>query len=238
MPPSDKYLQAALRRRSLSDDEFDCVYPPDIQRVSRRFWTPLAVAWRAAAWLDALHVTRVLDIGSGPGKFCVAAAAQAPNVAFLGVEQRLHLVEAARETSSRMRTLNARFAVGDATLARLDEFDAVYLFNPFAENVFEDNEQVDLTVELSLDRYKRDLRRVWAALAAARLGMIVVTYHGFGAPLPRGYECLDAKPAGSDRLCIWRKTREVVIRGRRLMPATEGGWATALDMSTSPDDEA
>lgn len=237
MSPLDEYLHDALRTRSLSDREFDCVYPADIQRVSRRFWTPLAVAWRAAARLDALNVTRVLDIGSGPGKFCIVAAAQAPHITFIGVEQRLHLVEAAREASSRMRTSNARFTVGDATRARLDQFDAVYLFNPFAENVFDENERVDSTVELSLDRYRRDLWRVRTALGAARIGTIVLTYHGFGAPLPRGYECLDAEPVGSDRLCIWRRTRDAAIAAPCLSPVNEGGWTTDLDRSAGPGDE-
>jgi SAM-dependent methyltransferase len=228
MSSSDEYLREALRSRSLADREFDCVYPPHVRLVSRRFWTPLAVAWRAAARLDALNATRVLDIGSGAGKFCIAAAAQAPHIAFVGVEHRSHFVDTAREVSSRMGTSNARFFVGDATRARLDRFDALYLFNPFAENVFDDVEQLDSTVELSLNRYESDLGRIRSALTAARIGTIVVTYHGFGASLPTGYECLSAEPVGSDRLCLWRKTHEAPARVNsiRQAPVAEIGLTT------------
>jgi SAM-dependent methyltransferase len=238
MASSDEYLREGLRSRSLEDREFDWVYPPHIQRVSRKFWTPLAVAWRAAARLDALNAARVLDIGSGAGKFCIAAAALAPHIAFVGVEQRPHLVATARDVASRMGTSNTRFFVGDATLARLDQFDAVYFFNPFEENTFDGIEHLDSTVELSVDRHARDLRRVRSALAAARIGTIVATYHGVGTPLPAGYQCLSTERIGTDRLCLWRKTYDetparptaasmpgigpVTASGRAVIPREDG----------------
>jgi SAM-dependent methyltransferase len=179
-----------------------------VRAVSRRFWTPLAVAWHVVAGLSQLEARRVLDVGSGSGKFCIAAAAQAPDIAFVGIEHRVHLVEAARDVSLRMQTSNARFFPGDATLARFDQFDALYLFNPFEENTFDNIERIDGTVELSPDRYVHDLLRVCTALSSARIGTIVVTYHGFGARLPRGYKLLSAEPVGSDRVCFWRKMLE------------------------------
>jgi hypothetical protein len=114
----------------------------------------------------------------------------------------------ARDASCRIQTSNACFLDGDATLARFDHFDALYLFNPFEENTFESVEQIDGTVELTFDRYMNDVQRVCTALASARVGTIVVTYHGFGARLPRGYELLSAEPIGSDRVCFWRKAFE------------------------------
>jgi hypothetical protein len=82
----------------------------------------------------------------------------------------------------------------------------IYFFNPFDENAFDDAERIDSTIELSFDRCLTDFRRVRTALLAARAGTIVVTYHGFGGPLPSGYELLSAEPIGSDLLCFWRKT--------------------------------
>lgn len=229
MASFDRYLRLALRSRSLADREFDCVYPADVQAASRRFWTPLAVAWRVVSGLGQLGATRVLDVGSGSGKFCVAAAAQAPGIAFVGIEHRPRLVETARDVSSRMQTSNARFFVGDATLARLDYFDALYLFNPFEENTFDNVEQIDGTVELTFDRYRSDVQRVCVALASARIGTIVVTYHGFGGRLPRGYKLLSAEPIGSDRVCFWRKSSEHADTRTHTVrpPGASGVWSSA-----------
>lgn len=223
MSPLDRYLREGLRARSLADCEFDHLYPADVRLVSQRFWTPLTVAWRAAEWLAALNATRVLDVGSGPGKFCIAAAARTPHIEFMGVEQRPHLVDAAEDGSRRMRTQNVRFAVGDATRIRLHQFDALYLFNPFGENAFDEHEWFDSTVELSSERYARDLRRIRSALAATRLGTLVLTYHGYGARPPREYDCVNVEPIGSDRLCIWRKVRDVVPGTPRVVAATGEG---------------
>ena len=49
-------------------------YPKGLRGVSGQHWTQLVVAKRAAEWLDALRIRIVVDIGSGVGKFCVAAA--------------------------------------------------------------------------------------------------------------------------------------------------------------------
>ena len=57
-----------------ADRAFDRFLPDDLRVVSAQCWTPLMVAKHAAQWLDDLNVQTVVDIGSGVGKFCVAAA--------------------------------------------------------------------------------------------------------------------------------------------------------------------
>ncbi len=72
-----------------SDDAlFDAMYPEAIRLVSRRFWTPIAVAQRAAELLRGAGARRILDVGAGLGKFVLAAARAAPELDFVGVEQR------------------------------------------------------------------------------------------------------------------------------------------------------
>jgi hypothetical protein len=36
-----------------------------------------------------------------------------------------------------------------------------------------------------------------------------VTYHGYGGPLPPGYELMGADAIGSDRVELWIKTRVI-----------------------------
>ncbi len=61
-----------------SDMEFNTLYPPSIQLLSRNHWTPLSIAMKAACFLAGDGNVRILDIGSGVGKFCLAAAWHTP----------------------------------------------------------------------------------------------------------------------------------------------------------------
>ena len=72
---------------ALEDSRFDLVYPREIRELSDRHWTPVEVARKAAVFLVREPGTRVLDIGCGPGKFCIVGAL-ATDGRFTGVEQR------------------------------------------------------------------------------------------------------------------------------------------------------
>src|SRR6185312_4603622 len=126
--------RAAMAVNEMTDTAFDALLPPAVRRVSCGFWTPAAVARRAADIFEELGVSRVLDVGSGPGKFCVIAAARAPQLACVGVEQRAHLVAVARSVAATTGIANATFSVGDTTRIPWAGFDGFYVYNTFAEN--------------------------------------------------------------------------------------------------------
>ena len=235
--------------KGAEDAAFDSIYPPSIRAISRRYWTPVDVARRAALLFREAGVRRVLDVGSGVGKFVLVAAAVAPEVTFVGVEQRARLVEVlaravalddrqlrrldplvcgeadaahlaftpppdaglvevARRAHQRLRLPNAVFTVGEATASSWRGFDGLYFFNPFAENLFLDGEQVDDAVELTEARFFRDIVRTERALREASLGTSIVTYHGMSGRMPACYELSQSMRAGSDWLRLWVKTRE------------------------------
>ena len=54
--------------------QFDRLLPFYWRRLSIMHWTPVHVARRAAQLLVTGPKTRVLDVGSGPGKFCLVGA--------------------------------------------------------------------------------------------------------------------------------------------------------------------
>ncbi|MGZ5245847.1 MAG: methyltransferase domain-containing protein, partial [Flavitalea sp.] len=83
-----------------SDVHFDSILPRNIKEKSAKHWTPLEVAKTAAKFLAPQKDYHVLDIGSGIGKFCLAAAYFNPNATFYGVEQREDLVNYAADVSS------------------------------------------------------------------------------------------------------------------------------------------
>jgi SAM-dependent methyltransferase len=190
------------------DVAFDAEYPAAIRAISRRFWTPVAVARRGAALLRRAGARTVLDVGSGVGKFVLVAAAETPDVQFVGVEQRAALVEVARELQARLGLSNARFEVGDVTEQAWHSFDGLYFFNPLEENLFTDGGQIDDSVELTQSRFFRDVRSFEGALQAAPMGMAIVTYHGTSGRMPACYELTEKEEAGSDWLRLWVKTRQ------------------------------
>ena len=211
LPPAKGRLQPPARMAdpNRSDDAlFDAMYPERIRLVSRRFWTPIAVAQRAAELLRSAGARRVLDVGAGVGKFVLAAARAAPELDFVGVEQRAHLVEVARRARRTLGIANAHFHVAEATAVSWRGFDAFYFFNPLAENLFDEEDRLDNRVELSHERFARDVLRVECTLRRAPLGTLVATYHGSSGRIPSCYEALASESAGSDRLRLWRKYRE------------------------------
>src|SRR6185437_7433411 len=128
-----------------------------------------------------------------------------PELDFTGVEHRPHLVEAARQAGMRLGVQNACFLLGDVTTFPWVEFGGLYFFNPFTENVFTESKHIDDFVELSESRFIADTRRVRDSLAAASVGMVMVTYWGTGGPIPASYDLVHAERAHSDWLRVWVK---------------------------------
>ncbi len=205
--PIPSSIAEALRAGQPVDDrDFDLLLPTELRIVSSQYWTPLAVAARAAEWFDALGVQRVVDIGSGAGKFCVAAAL-AGTASYVGLEHRLALVIAARALAETLAIADkVEFVHG--TLVDLAELraDAYYLFNPFGENWYAVEEQLDAEVELSPERHARDVAAVERLLREAPLGTFVLTYNGFGGDVPEGYDELRVDETRSSPLRLWRRT--------------------------------
>ncbi len=189
-----------------TDDAFDLELPPGLQIKSAVYFTPLEVARQAASLLAPRPGMTVLDIGAGVGKFCLAAALAAPHATFVGVELRGHLVRVAGRLARQLGLPNVRFLHGDALDLDWARFDSFYLYNPFAEQLFEPVFSLDRSIELEPANFYRYVAGVQDRLAQAPAGTRVVTYHGFGAPLPVEFELVRA-PLGSSFVELWIKTR-------------------------------
>jgi 16S rRNA G966 N2-methylase RsmD len=189
---------------AVDDAVFDAIYPHSLRVKSSCFWTPVAVALRAAEMLAPRPDTRVLDVGAGVGKLCIVGAART-RALFVGIEQREHLVRAAASAARALGTTNARFFHGSFEQIDIETFDAIYFFNPFEENLWPAEDQLDHTVELSEKRFVRDLLGVAKMLAQARPGTRVVTYHGLGADLPPEFAHVHRKPISSGALDVFIK---------------------------------
>jgi SAM-dependent methyltransferase len=206
-------------RYPITEDAFDLVYPEAIRKRSPNFWTPVAVARRAAEFLAPNPDARVLDIGSGVGKFCIVGAATT-GAMFSGIEHRPHLVAIAKRAAHQFRVSRVKFAVGMIDDIDWPCFDAFYLFNPFEENVFADRGALDRTVVLSEDRFWIDAAFVERKLARLPVGTRVATFHGFGGRIPPSYGLVAQLPMRGGVLRLWTKVSS--------KESTEGGTLEAL----------
>jgi SAM-dependent methyltransferase len=214
--PSPARIAEALRVGCCPPDAvFDAFLPEDLASLSADQWTPLEVAVAAASWLAELGVERVIDIGSGPGKFCVAAAL-AGNVAFIGVEQNPRFVGVARSLARvfgverRVQFLEAALGEGALPVA-----DAYYLYNPFAQHLFAPSEY-DAGGTPNYERYRRDVMLAQDTFRRAPSGTVVLTYNGFGGLMPSSYEACRVDRELPCVLRMWRKSQ----------PWDDGGFST------------
>jgi len=168
-----------------NDAEFDWLYPEHLQLISLRHWTPLAVAKKAADYLDLPG--NILDIGSGTGKFCLTAAHRHPHGNYFGVEQRHELLHYANVAGRYLSLDNVHFIHADITQINFHEFDHFYFFNSFFENIDQEN-AIDDTIEISHSLYEYYNRYLMTALKDKPPGTRVVTYQSLGEMIPSGYE--------------------------------------------------
>ncbi|HTF18086.1 MAG TPA: class I SAM-dependent methyltransferase [Chryseolinea sp.] len=184
-----------------TDSDFDAIYPGGIRRHAEQHFTPLPVARRTAAFLVSEPGTKVLDIGSGAGKFCLIGAATTKGH-FTGIEQRKELVALSGRLAATYGITEVHFVHGNVMAIDFKAFDSFYLFNPFYENVRADK-RMDNAILLSPSLYESYSSYTSAKLAALPVGTRLATYFTPASMIPS-----DFKEVGSfeeDKLVFWTK---------------------------------
>src|SRR5271156_1999888 len=100
--PSSEYLDHIFN----SEESLCRIYPLSIQQLDKIHWSPLLVIYKAIHFLGENKGAKILDIGSGSGKFCLSGCYYKPSAFLFGVEQRAFLVDhslAAKEKLGRLR---------------------------------------------------------------------------------------------------------------------------------------
>ncbi len=185
-----------------TDADFDWLYPEHFQLMSLKQWTPLAIARKAAGFL-AEPGAKVLDIGSGIGKFCLTAAFFNPEATFYGVEQRHELYHYANTAKDYTQLANAHFIHANITQVNFQEFDHFYFFNSFYENVDRDN-AIDDTIETSYGLYTYYTEYLLAALKTVKSGTRLVTYQCLDEVIQVNFKLVWF--SGDGLLRLWIKT--------------------------------
>jgi SAM-dependent methyltransferase len=190
----------------ISDCEFDDLFTAETRRLSLMHWTPVQVAVYAAKMLAQGPDARVLDVGCGPGKFCLIGAAT-QSAHFAGIDQRPHLLKEGEIIALGANIGNIEFISGNMVDLDWSAYNAFYLYNPFLENAYSPS-IIDKTVPLKLEFYYKYIETVRQKLTDLPLGTRVVTYFGFGGDMPYGYRLVTSRAIGSDFLMCWVKEND------------------------------
>jgi SAM-dependent methyltransferase len=192
---SERRCRGRRRAPASLDRQFDTLVPEELRHLSAVHWTPVRVAVRAASLLCATEHTRVLDVGAGIGKVCAIGALSGDGT-WVGVEQHAALVDSARDLTRALGVEErTRFFQADAFAVDWNEFDALYLYNPFELHLFGDE----------VAPRSAQVARVQARLAALPSCTRVVTLNGFGGVMPPTFELLyhELLPSVGLDLAMW-----------------------------------
>jgi SAM-dependent methyltransferase len=193
-----EYIKAGLE---VTDDEFDDIYPDEIQYLSKRHFTPIKIAKMAAEYLAETPKTRILDIGSGVGKFCMIGCCHT-EAHFTGVEQRENLHQLSKEIAEEYELNNVDFIHSNIMDIDFSAFDAFYFFNAFFENILQDD-SIDKELELNKELFFKYSIYVRKQLGKMPLGTKLVTYFAYSEEIPLHYKVVSVHLEG--KLKMWEK---------------------------------
>ncbi len=198
-------------KMKIQDGTFDFLLPQEAFDASAIHWTPFSVIYEVLRALNPSEETRLLDVGSGCGKFCIAAALLSPGL-YTGVELRPWLHEAATTLKEELGVLNVGFIQGDMADLDWSSYNTFYFYNPFHEQIVDEKvsgqQRIDYSIDFNVDTYLTYRRTVFEKLEACPPGTKVVTYHGFGGILPEAYNLRICRKAGSGEVKLWVKSVE------------------------------
>lgn len=194
-----------LHRRATwfsSDEQFHHLYPLTIRQLAHRHWTSLAVAELVAKFLSPSPAAKVLDIGSGVGKFCLTGAYYNGSAQFYGIEQRKDLVGHANTAKKILGLANVHFMHGNFTQLDFSQYDHFYFYNAFYEHLT-DTDKIDEHITFSTSLYNYYNRYLYKKLDAMPAGTRLATFHTLEDRVPPGY-CLAESHIGT-LLKFWIK---------------------------------
>lgn len=158
----------------VSDAVFDSLYPIYVRELSEIHWTPLNVIKVAAKFLAPDENAKVIDIGAGVGKFCVAGC-QYTKGSFTGIEQRKNFVIVGNKIISELKTYRATLIHGNFIDFDLSGYTGIYFFNSFHENIVP-SDSLDHKIERSPELYTTYTLHLLKQLNAMPVGTRLATY--------------------------------------------------------------
>jgi len=193
-PCPDKWFSA--------DEMLNNLYPAAMRTLAYRHWTPLSISSQVIDFLVPENGVRILDIGSGVGKFCLAGGYHKPGADFTGIEQRQNLVRHAEKALDKVGLTNVHFLNNNFTRLNFKEYDHFYFFNAFYENLT-CSDKIDNSIAYTNGLYYYYCRCLCKKLDDMPAGTRIVTFHSLGDEIPLSYQLIET--CAENLLKFWMK---------------------------------
>jgi len=193
--------------RYIVDKEFDQVFPPRIKTLSERHWTPIIVAKIASTFLCHQAGLRVLDIGSGVGKFCLVGATLQPSCTFYGLDIRDYFIKIANKLKKKHAVSNAIFECQNLLETDISTYDGIYFYNSFQEKI-DDTSMMDDESSVSHEIYNTYTQHLYQKFLDMPVGTRLVTYHTAEFCVPENYKMVENHLMGKVRCYIKTKSKK------------------------------
>ena len=177
-------------QKNISDEEFDAIYPFELRELSERHWTSVYVSKIAAEFLCSQGPVKVLDIGSGAGKFCFVGASLYPASEFYGVDIRENFIVISNQLKEEHVIPNTSFFQQDVLSMNLIGYDGIYFFNSFQEKI-DPTSSIDYTSSVSVEQYIQYTKHIFTELNNLPRGTKLVTYFSEGFCVPNSFRLLE-----------------------------------------------
>jgi len=169
-------IEKLRKNRTILDREFDQIFPHKERNISKRHWSPIIVSTMASEFLCHSNHLNILDIGSGVGKFCLVGAVLNPKCHFFGVDIREKFVDISNGLRSQFSVQNISFACKDIRQLNMLEYDGIYFFNSFQEQI-DDTARIDKKSKVSKIEFVKHMQHLFNQLNQMAVGTRLVTYH-------------------------------------------------------------
>jgi cyclopropane fatty-acyl-phospholipid synthase-like methyltransferase len=188
----------------ISDKDFDRIYPETLRGLSNRHFTEVEVAIKAAQFLVTKPKQKILDIGSGVGKFCFVAGSYT-DAQYTGVDYRKNFVQLCDHLTMKHGFKNVNFIHSDIKDIDFENYDNFYFFNSFLEHK-DATAQIDETVSVNIENFKKYFEFLFKQFETLPNGARIVTYHANSIQIPSSYKLLGSHFDGL--LKCWEKQLE------------------------------
>ncbi len=169
-----------------SDKLFLELYPKEFRLNDQMHFTPLEVTRRASHFLATQAGEKIVDIGSGIGKFCIPAAMMHTQQQFYGIEIRKDLLDASTVLQQQLGIKNLHMIHGDILQHQLTIYDHFYFFNAFYEQQ-DEAEKLDRELIFKSSLYRKYHAHVYKELEKKPIGTKLATFFSQSELFPSSY---------------------------------------------------